>query len=747
MSLLLGALCACQIAAASPPEPASAALAARARAARYQQDSALASYIAIARQRWSAGVGLAAAGGLGPLGRTRLGARFESVARMGWHHEQGGWGELLAARGVAPIAGEIEIEAADDDIAFVLPYYPGRDRLWPMTELGDAYRAARDWISHPLDAGSDSLYRFTLGGALILTLPGGEPIRLREIELHPVRPSDRLVVGSLWVAESDGALVRAAYRPSVAVDLWPLMQNEFAKDDRQVIGKFGPFRGNIEEIVIEHGLHAGRFWLPRARIVHAEGTAKGGRITISIEQTFTYEEVQALPPGVSPAPLPAHVAGAGGRNDTREWYERRRRDRPCREPAALTPRSHDDAIWANERMSVRYSDGVRIPVLLPCERQELIESPLLPPSIYGPSEELFTDVDLDRLRTETTAALAISRQADWAPQRATVHYGLDGGLLRYNRIEALSAGVRVERELGKGYRLDAMARLGIADLEPNGEFALLRGSGHGSRRLGVYRRLDTANDWGNPLGLPASLGALLLGRDDGFYYRSLGAELGGAHHRIAGNRTITWRLFAEDQRSAEVSTDASLMRLFGGPAFRANIVADEGLYAGGALQLGFGVGANPMGAQLSGTVRAEGAGGERGYGRGSLEMRLAHGLGGRTVGALTGAAGASVGELPLQRHWQLGGAQTIHAHRAGSVSGDAFWLARAELTNGFPLVRPTLFADIGWAGDRREWQAPTRTYRSVGLGIALLDGLLRLDLSRALDSSQRWSVDLFVEIR
>ena len=80
----------------------SATLVARARAARYQQDSALAEYQATVRQRMSAGLGVARGlgFGVGAIARDRLAARFESVARVGWHAQLGAWGELLAARGI-----------------------------------------------------------------------------------------------------------------------------------------------------------------------------------------------------------------------------------------------------------------------------------------------------------------------------------------------------------------------------------------------------------------------------------------------------------------------------------------------------------------------------------------------------------------------------------------------------------------------------------------------------------------------
>ena len=71
---------AAQVAAADVP-----ALVAKARLARYQQDSMLAEYRAIAKQRMSSGIGLSKVFGVGVPGPEKLAARFETVARVARH--------------------------------------------------------------------------------------------------------------------------------------------------------------------------------------------------------------------------------------------------------------------------------------------------------------------------------------------------------------------------------------------------------------------------------------------------------------------------------------------------------------------------------------------------------------------------------------------------------------------------------------------------------------------------------------
>lgn len=734
-------------------------LVARARAARYQQDSALASYQTVVRQRISGSIGVRR-GLVGDVGRPRLAARIESVARVGWDHALGAWGELIAGRNVAPIVGENDADWADDDVGIVLPYYPGRDRLWPVMEMREAMRMQRsirgrgtaanwnDWIAHPLDAGADSVYAFSLGDSLVFKLPDASQIRLREIRVRPRRPDSQLIVGSLWVDAASGALVRAAYRPSMPMDLWHFFGEELDDDARDKVRRLGPFMGMVREVIVEHGLYERRFWLPRTRIAQAEGTAQIGRVTASIEQTFTYERVAALRPGTSyghrePAP---DVDPRDGRIRRGPWRGVRERGRRCRAPgdsSAVEP----DSLLRDDDASIMYADGVRVRVVFPCRRADLLTSAELPASIYDPSEELFTSTDFDALRKDVEGALSLGSQAEFAPQPPTIHYGIDKGLLRYNRIEGLSAGIGIERVLGSGYTVSALARIGSADLEPNAELTLSRTSSIRDVRLTAYRRLVAANDWGDPLSLGASINSLVFARDDGFYYRGFGGEITGTLAGAIDKLPVTWRLFAERQDSAVVETQESFSRLVSGTRFLPNIAARAGTYVGASSAIGFAWGLDPEGTRSWGALRLEGAGGETSYGRAVLDASFSQGFGSKRVLTLTAAGGMSAGELPFQRNWFVGGPYTVRGHRPGTMAGDSFWLGRVEITRGHPMIRPVVFGDIGWAGSRETWSDIGRPLSGAGLGAAFLDGIVRFDVARGIGETGRWRLEAYFEIR
>ena len=748
-----------------PPAPApdAATLVARARAARLQQDAQLAAYEVITRQRLSASIGLAGGltgtgiaaaargasiGALGAMGAMRLAARYESIARLGWDHALGAWGEIIGARSVSPIEGQVDPRPDHGVVPLILPFYPGRDRLWPTTEVENDLPNFRDWIEHPLAAGADSVYRFSLGDSLNIRLPDDRVIRLREIRVQARRPSSRLIVGSLWVDIATGNLVRAAYRPSVPIDLWPFMEREIHHSkDADVVKRFGPFTGTIREIIVDHGLYEGKFWLPKARIATGEGTATGARLSLSIEQTFEYKSVTSMPDGqarIDAPPPPPEIDPRTGRARRPVWWSSPRGSRECRPPGDSSEKFSPDSLARDDKLAVRVAEGVRLRVLLPCTDDQLLAA--LPSSIYSAGEELFPNTDFEALRRDAESALAIDKQAAWSPQRPKFHYGIDAGMLRYNRIEGMSPGIGVDRELGQGYNAGGLARIGFSDHQPLAEAYLERSNVATSIRGTAYRRLDAANDWGNPMSLGASIGAAVFGRDDGIYFRTLGAELTGTHRSPQDRFTVSWRWFGERQTTAAVSTQRSLANVSNGAPFNANIVADEGWVAGAAGNLAYAWGLDPRGFVVSGNTRLETARWRDNYARAMTELNVAHGFGGNGQVTLSGGAGYSLGDLPVQRFWYLGGPYTVHAYRIGSSAGDAFWLGRAQVATGHPVFRPVLFGDLGWAGPRDQF-ATARPISSGGIGASMLDGFVRLDVARAISPGRQMRVDFYFEIR
>src|SRR6185436_18714039 len=198
--------------------------------------------------------------------------------------------------------------------------------------------------------------------------------------------------------------------------------------------------------------------------------------------------------------------------------------------------------------------------------------------------------------------------------------------------------------------------------------SLQRSNGRDDFRVGAYHRLEVANDdWGDPLSVGASIANVLYARDEGFYYRSLGAEVAGTRHAPLFGANVTWKLFAERQRSAgrEPNTQASFGNLITNPRFGDNIDATPLQALGARVALARSFGADPTGTYLDTRARLEGALTDRlggfpgaGYGRFVLDLSLASPAGPFTA-SITGAAGTSAGSLPIQRAFYVGGLHTV----------------------------------------------------------------------------------------
>jgi hypothetical protein len=392
----------------------------------------------------------------------------------------------------------------------------------------------------------------------------------------------------------------------------------------------------------------------------------------------------------------------------------------------------------------RYNGSLRMAVRVPCDSTVLVNSPDLPKSIYNSGEEIFGGAERDEL----LKSLDFSLQSAWAPQPIVLTYGLSE--TRYNRVEGLSSGVGGSMELGRGYAVDGSLRLGIGDWSPNVELGGSRSNGRTTWRLGAYKRLSVANDWGAPLSFGAGLSALLFGRDDGFYYRSAGIDL--TRSITAGN--LTTRFFAEYQSEADVTTGFSLAQALGNSDFGENIVATRGNVAGIAIRDVRSAGLDPQGWRAFSEVRLEGGYfaptadslPSDMYARAAVDLTISRGFGQRTAAALTVGAGVAE-KAPPQRLYLLGGSETVRGQRPGTQSGDSYWLTRLEVGRGIAAARGVVFGDLGWAGPREMWSHPGRPMSGAGVGVSFMDGLVRADLARGIYPSKRFRFDLYVEAR
>ncbi|WP_373070406.1 hypothetical protein [Gemmatimonas sp.] len=767
----------------------------RAREARVRQDSALRAYKATATQRISMGLGAKR------LGLEKLLLRGDNVAEISWRRDVGVRVRPIGSRMTAPMASRT---TGDFSSAISIPYFPGRESLWfPSSNFGVVKSDIDEReVIHPLANGAETYYKYATGDSVDITLDGGRVIKLRELRITARRPDWRVFVGSFWFDRDGGQLVRAAYRLAMDLEIWDVASEEtkadakvsleadrlrdsiararmprelYVKDSTLrapsvqaradntgddedvplwVKATFRPAKAKLDAITVEYGLYQGKFWLPRANSATASMQLGFIRTPFSIDEKFTYDEVNGdFSLAAIPAARLSGVAGdLSGRDTTvvtrgggdltvtmggfgsatrtevdtmKMSASARMRYRLCQKDSTYT------------RVESRYEGALRVAYDMPCDASKLANSPALPPAVAS-DEELF---DLES-RDELLAALDLSLQPGFMPQMPKIRLGSD--LLRFNRVEGVSAGVNVSQVLGAGYTLNAVGRIGHADLHANGELSLARSNGARTVTATVYHRLAATNpEWGGGLSLGPSLPAFIYGRDEGFYYRTMGAELGERRERRSG--VLEYKLFIERQWTAgdtNVVNTFSLAKLVADRRFRRNIESEQlsvtgvsGTYSRVLLE-------RPKGLRFTTVLNGEAGTGTFQYARASVEGTATRPVG-RFATALTGAIGNSIGDVPRQRGWFVGGVRTVRGQIAGTQDGDAFWLARAEVGTKQGFLRPVGFFDIGWAGIREAF-GKVQPQRGAGIGVGLLDGLIRVDFSRGLYPLKQWRTDFYL---
>lgn len=377
------------------------------------------------------------------------------------------------------------------------------------------------------------------------------------------------------------------------------------------------------------------------------------------------------------------------------------------------------------RTETRYEGALRYGVKLPCDSTALATSKELPDSPYDANESVFSQRDAEAL----ASSLGLGLQPAFGPQPLQFDFGITQQ--RYNRVEGLSVGGEVKWPLGLGYTASGSARIGVADWQPNAELRLARSNGRTTLQGALFRRLSYTNDFGNPLSVGASMASLLYGRDEGFYYRTLGGE--ATWVKEAASSRWTWRAFGERHDDARKRWNFNLANAFSdNRRMLDNITAREGTIGGLAGQWTSSYGLNPNSWQLTTDVRAEGAGGSFNYARGLTEATLVVPLFWKFSFGQTASVGTATDSVPVQRQFYMGGLRTVRGQIAGTQIGNTYWLSRSELGFGGAASKRTLFLDLGWAGDRANIGTPGRPLAGWGFGSSFVNGLFRIDASRGI---------------
>ena len=534
----------------------------------------------------------------------------------------------------------LEIEVRNPDLS-PIPYSSGQEPLWPVSRTTRA--GVDDRLVHPLATGAEAYYTYESGATTRIGLPNGRELVVRELKVRPRSPRSNLAVGSLWFDDATGQLVRAGYRLAAPITLnmqSPELGAGGGKKPNPIAamiinGLVSPFKVEISGVAVEYALYQGRYWLPRSRSLEARGQVSFAKVRVEIAQSFTYPSING-PATLTQVVINEPTAGRIVAPDSLTG-ERLRKWRDSVRIAATKAyiartKAFDDSLHTapcdstGHRLVGRTRADIGLPVAVkyPCDVSALAKSP----DFTGPDDAVHDVLDTKTRDDMLNRALPFGAQAAielGALPGPDLQYGLS--MTRYNRIEGLSSGIHVEQQLGGGYVTSATGRIGTADHEPDGDLSFARTNLNTTITLCGYNRLVAANDWGNPLSFGSSVSALLFGRDEGFYYRASGAELTWTSER---GTPLSWRLFAERERTARQHTDYTW-----GASFIPNIEAATGPFAGADVRWLYVTGVDPRGLRTITNLRLEAAAGDSTYGRGALDVTLMRTIVGRLSGALT----------------------------------------------------------------------------------------------------------------
>ena len=711
----------------------------RAMAQRKARAEGLTSFEATFRERIYAGLGGAA------LRRERAMFHQERAARLRWAAEGEHIVRWLGVRRGVPIVGlgvEFEDDLRDDD-AFELDF----DMIDPASEH---VTVGSEWALHPLADTAAYHYRYRSGDTLRIRFPGDDrTVTLIEAIVEPREARFDRIAGSLWFDADEGVLTRAAYRPAIEYDF----DREEPEDADDVPGFVKPIRARVEFITIDYGLQELRWWLPNRMAFDAVATmADLASMPVRYEWTFedyavdrepSLDPGEDLPPGwtrwvdgdeefLAPEGPALDVTVTEGRTRRREERE--------------AGRTRDDPLTAEPDS---LPEAVRPVVIIVPPIAELPLSRELPEPLFSATVDAFAAAELDDLKDRLSslqipAATALGPRLDLAP-------GLRR--LRYNRVEGLSFSARFAVPTGVVSEFAVTPRIGIPEWEPGVEVGWRRQTATGGFGFTAYRRLTDLGDWGRPLSFGNSFNSLVMGYDEGLYFRETGFEISASRQ---GRRTrVEGTLFAERHHNARKQSDASLPNLFGDAVFPDNVVAARGDVAGVSGRLRAFSSVDPGTPILSGSIWGEAATGDFDlYGRAAVSAALQLPLSEWSL-ALEGGAGRVFGEPPPQRRFHLGGSYTLRAFDPVSTGGESFWFGRFELGRGFRIgdpaydiggspIRITGFWDAGWTGSADAF-GTEGWLSSVGVGLSLMDGLFRIDIARAVRGGSLWRLHVYAD--
>jgi hemolysin secretion/activation protein ShlB/FhaC/HecB len=293
---------------------------------------------------------------------------------------------------------------------------------------------------------------------------------------------------------------------------------------------------------------------------------------------------------------------------------------------------------------------------------------------------------------------------------------------QYNRVQGLSLGVGYHVSV-PGFRFTELygtVRYGISDERVGGRLTVRRDAPGNRVTLSGYVDIADLDPFSPGRTFSNTFNGLFAGHDNGDY-----ALVGGGsalfESALGDGPNLAVSVKIEQQSSVNRVARSAVNDWLGGTGlFPPNPPIDEGTFGGASVRLS-GVG------DIRWNLTADALGGA-----GHTTARLFGGLrweiGSRRGITLQLKAGAATAPALPQSLFRLGGVNTVRGFEYGTSRGPAIWVARADLAPIGGRVRPVLFMDAGQASTISELFS-SQALVGGGIGVSLLRGLIRFDLS------------------
>lgn len=636
---------------------------------------------------------------------------------------------VLGARSALPVLRVLEAWGGgtqrletDEDFRRELEQEVWLDRPWFVPRaLGDSIRlmGVPDLAAlHPLARGAARYYRYAIADSVVLEM-AGRRVRAVAVQVEPKQRGPSLVAGDMWVDADRGDVVRLRVL-FLGEYVWERPARATARDSAKARAESARTARYVSaEADLEYAWYEGGFWMP-----YRQGVA----VTLQVPwllglaasiRAVTWFRDYGLNTG---APVAFGVPDSVLRERTRG-----------RSALVCSGCAHGDSGGAPERAVAGYRRGG----LWAGGRWEVAVPPADSLSRYAWPEPLVADIEPSVERWLQQSAAELEKLKDQLPgawvgrRRLGLAWERLGDAFRFNRVQGPTVGAGLALRAAQPFvALLGSLGFGFADHWLWGRFAWRYDGPEGLVELVGFREVQAVEPWSKPA-LGGSLNALISGHDDADYYLATG---GGVE--VSPNRGLLRhsriRLSVQREQSVLTRAGSALNRALGGDGhFPPNPAIAAGDYLRLSASRSHGLG--PLQWWSAGELwyRGDAIAG-RIWTHGRLAVRVA----GRAVifrGTLQAAAGDS-----LPQAWpRVGGTATVRGYDYGTRWSRAAWAGQLDVhLRRRGVLVPVVFLDVGDGVPSRD------PLIGAGVGLAVLGGILRLDLSRGLNPLEPVRFDL-----